>query len=164
MKDVTLAVILRLADENDMPGLLRIEEDCFANERWSESVARAFLERDDAFIIVAEEGDEIVGSALCVFSDCISEGKIASIAVLRKHRGEGIGSQLLEQCENIFRSRNLDKYSLEVETNNEPAISLYLTREYEVKGIIKDFYSAGRDAYAMEKVVGSQRKVKVQVS
>ena len=164
MNDVPLAVGLRLADAKDMPGLLRIEEDCFANEKFSEQVVRAFIEREDAFIVVAVEGTEIVGSALCIFSDCMGEGKIASIAVLRKRRGEGIGSQLLEECENMFRSRNLTRYSLEVETSNEPAISLYLTRGYEVKGTIKDFYTGGRDAYAMEKVVGSRKVVNVQVS
>lgn len=146
---------LRKADEKDLPGLLRIEEDCFGNERFPPEVVRAFLVREDAFVIVAVENDEIVGAAMCMISQGMSEGKIASIAVLRKARGTGIGSALLGECENRFRAMNLRQYTLEVEDTNEPAIALYRSRGYEAKGTMKDFYGTGRNAYAMEKGAGT---------
>ncbi|MGQ9587200.1 MAG: GNAT family N-acetyltransferase [Thermoplasmata archaeon] len=154
MNDVTLLVHIREADERDMPGLVRLEEDCFADERFSPEVLRTFLVRDDAFVIVAVENDEIVGSAMCMISQDMGEGKIASIAVLRKARGAGIGSALLDECENRFRAMNLRLYTLEVEDTNEPAIALYKSRGYETRGTMKDFYGIGRHAYAMEKSVG----------
>lgn len=152
---VSPVVILRRGEEGDLEAMMRIEEDCFGTERFSPEVLRAFLLREDAFVILAVEDDEVVGSAMGLLTAERNEGKIASIAVLRSHRGKGIGALLLEECENIFRAHNMARYTLEVETDNEPALSLYLSRGYEIKGTIKDFYARGRDAYCMEKRVAS---------
>jgi ribosomal protein S18 acetylase RimI-like enzyme len=161
---ILLAVLFRRAVEVDMPGLMMVEEDCFGIERFSPLVVRAFIERENAFIVVGAEGDEIVGSAMAMYSEVVGEGKIASIAVVRRLRGQGIGAQLLEECENVFRAHGLMMFSLEVETNNEPAISLYLRRGYQIKGLINDFYAPGRHAYCMEKRVGDQKSFKVRLS
>lgn len=157
-------MIIRKAAPHELPELLRMEEECFGMEKFPPETVRAFVARSDAFVLLAIEGDEKLGSAMCIFSDEASEGKIASIAVLRKHRGKGVGAQLLEACENEFQARSLRRYSLEVETENEPAVSLYLSRGYEAKGIIKDFYSVGRDAYCMEKSVVPGRRVRITPS
>ena len=149
-------MILRRGEERDLEAMMRIEEDCFGAERFRPEVLRAFLLREDAFVIVAVEGEEVVGSAMGLLATEGGEGKIASIAVLRRHRGKGIGALLLEECENVFRAHNLARYTLEVETNNEPALSLYLSRGYVIKGTIRDFYGKGRDAYCMEKRVATR--------
>jgi len=143
---------------------MSIEEQCFGKEKFNQETVRAFLIRTDTFVLLAEESGERLGSTMCVVSEEVSEGKIASIAVLRRHRGKGVGALLLEACETEFRARHLRRYSLEVETENEPAISLYLSRGYEAKGIIKDFYSAGRDAYCMEKKVDSNGRFLIRPS
>lgn len=155
-------MMIRKASERELPDLLRIEEECFGMEKFSPETVRAFVARSDTFVLLATEGDEILGSAMCITSEEASEGKIASIAVLRRHRGRGVGALLLEACEGEFGSRHLRKYSLEVETENEPAISLYLGRGYKPKGIIKDFYSVGRDAYCMEKRAGNDERVQIR--
>jgi len=161
---ILLAVIFRRAVEADMPGLMNVEEDCFGIERFSPQVIRAFIERNNAFIIAGFEDAEIVGSAMAMYSEEGSEGKIASIAVLRRLRGQGVGAQLLEECENIFRARGLTRFSLEVETSNDPAIALYKTKGYETKGLINDFYAPGRHAYCMEKRLGNQKGVRIKPS
>lgn len=86
-----------------------------------------------------------------MFSADERHGKIASIAVLRRFRGQGIGSELLGECERILRDKNVTRFSLEVETINEPAIALYASKGYETKGVLQDFYGFGRSAYYMEK-------------
>ncbi len=164
MPRILLAVIFRKAVEADMPGLMMVEEDCFGIERFSPQVVRAFIERDNAFIVVGIENDEIVASAMALYSEEADEGKIASIAVVRRLRGQTIGAQLLEECENVFRAHGLTRYSLEVETNNEPAISLYNTRGYQTLGIIDDFYAPGRHAYCMEKRVGNHKGIRIKPS
>lgn len=164
MSTILLAVIFRRAKETDMPGLMQVEEDCFGSERFSPQVVRAFIERENAFIMAGMDGSEISGSAMALYSEDASEGKIASIAVLRKMRGQGIGAQLLEECENVFRAHNLKRYSLEVETNNEPAIALYTSRGFRIRGVIDDFYGQGRPAYCMEKLSGMAKATKVKLS
>jgi ribosomal-protein-alanine N-acetyltransferase len=146
--------MVRLADEDDIPGLLEVEEKCFGKEKFSPETIRAFIERDDAFILAALEDDRIVGSAMALMSDLLKQGKVASVAVLKDFRGKGVGSALLRECEKIFESQGLKKYSLEVDTMNELAIALYSSRGYEIKGMLRDFYGFGRNAYYMEKKVG----------
>lgn len=144
-------MIFRLAEEKDLPSLLAIEEECFGQEKFGPETLRALIGRQDAFILAAEADGAIVGSTMCLISKETGEGKIASIAILNNSRGGGVGARLLLESEKIMGARGARKVSLEVETVNEPAMSLYLTRGYEIKGIIRNFYSAGRHAYYLEK-------------
>ncbi len=159
---ILLVVSVRIAANDDLPALMRIEDDCFGAERFSPGTIKAFLERSDTFIVVAEDEGEIAGSAMCLVSADERQGKIASIAVLRHYRRQRLGSELLGECERIFREKNLTKFSLEVETINEPAIALYSSKGYETKGVLQDFYGFGRYAYYMEKRV-SPKEMTVRI-
>jgi len=157
-------VIFRCADEKDIPELLRIEDECFGKEKFSQEIVRAFIVRNDAFTVVAQDDlrSRLVGSATCLVSEGTGEGRIASIAVLRHLREQGIGSGLLAECEKTLGNYRLAKYVLEVETTNIPAIALYLHRGYEITGLLKEYYGLGRDAYTMEKkLVRIRRKLAV---
>ena len=146
-------MIIRRATVDDIPELLRIEDETFGVERFSTEVVLAFIVRGDAFTVVAhdEELGKLVGSASCLISEESGEGRIASIAVVKDRRQEKIGAALLNESERILRDFRLRKYVLEVETTNTPAIILYKNRGYRVVGLLKDYYGNGRDAYAMEK-------------
>ncbi len=160
-----LAVLVRDADLRDLDGLMRIEEECFGAERFSPETVRSFIERDDTFVLVAVEDDRIIGSSMCMVSDERGEGRVASVAVLPSSRRKGIGAKLLEGCEKEFMKRGLTIAELEVDVENEPAIKLYLSKGYDVRGLIEDFYGAGRDAYAMARsLLHEGRGVRVKVS
>lgn len=146
-----MAVNIRKAGAADFEGLLKLEDRCFGSERFSPETVRAFLERNDAFVVAAEEGGSLVGSAMCLVSFERQEGRIASVAVVEDMRKQGIGSMLLRECERIFDSMGTEECSLEVETANEPAIAMYLSHGYQVIGKIEDFYGVGRHAYFMVK-------------
>jgi ribosomal-protein-alanine N-acetyltransferase len=151
------AVRVRAADEWDIEGLLEIELECFGAEKFNAETVRAFVVRDDTFVLLTIDKEKIVGSAMCMISDLGREGKIASIAVLKEYRGSGVGSLLLDECEKVFQSHGLTKYTLEVDVMNKPAISLYTSTGYEVKASIQDFYGVGRPAYIMEKNIEPKR-------
>lgn len=146
-----LAVNVRLATEDDLPGLMQMEERCFGTEKFSQETVLAFLVREDTFVVIAEESGELVGTAMCIASDDELEGRIASLAVPVPMRRKGIGSMLLAHCEKVFEELGMTSYSLEVETTNEPAVSMYLSHGYLVAGLVQDFYGQGRPAYFMVK-------------
>lgn len=153
---------IRLADLDDMPELMKIEEECFGSERFPAEVVRAFMERDDTLVLVAERDGQVVGSAMVMLCEDSGEGRIASIAVLREHRRRGIGSELLSEVERIFREHGLTRFTLEVDTTNAPALALYRSRGYEIKAVVEDFYGPGRSAYFMEKKARKGTRITVR--
>lgn len=152
-----LAMLVRTAHLRDMQGLLGIEEECFGVEMFSTDTIRSFIEREDTFVIVAIEADDMVGSAMCMISGEHEEGRIASIAVLPDSRRKGTGAKLLEECERKFLKSGLGMSSLEVDVGNDAAIALYESMGYETIGIMKDFYGTGRDAYVMQKPLAPEK-------
>ncbi len=158
-------VRVREAALKDLDGLMRLEQECFGVEKFSENTLKAFLLRDDAFVLVAEDEGEVVGAALCLCSKCRAEGRIASMAVLVARRRMGVGSLLLREAEKSLGMLGARIFGLEVDVGNEPAIALYLKHGYSLRAIIRDYYGAGRHAYMMEKVLPSRkRKVSVRPS
>lgn len=155
-------MIVRTADEHDLPGLLRIEEECFGVEKFNVVILRSFIERWDSFVKVAIDGGDIVGSAMCMISEARQEGRIASIAVLPALKRRGIGARLLSECETRFLSYGLVRSTLEVDVGNEAAVSLYESMGYEIRGMIPDFYGLGRDAYVMQKRLYPEQNVSVK--
>lgn len=156
---------VREAALKDLDGLMRLEQECFGAEKFSESTLKAFLLRDDAFALVAEGDGEVVGAALCICSKCRAEGRIASMAVLEARRRKGVGSLLLREAEKSLEKMGARTFGLEVDVGNEPAIALYLKHGYSLRAVIRDYYGAGRHAYMMEKVQPSKkRKVSVRPS
>lgn len=153
-----------MATADDLSKLLRLESRCFGSERFSRGVVEAFLNREDCFVLVAEKAGRVVGAGMCIYSTRSGEGRIASVAVDPAHRGEGIGGALLAACEARLRNRGVGEFQLEVETTNEPAVGLYLRHDYQLRGIVKDYYSKGRDAYIMSKPAFGGKKTKVKVS
>jgi ribosomal protein S18 acetylase RimI-like enzyme len=152
-----LAMIVRVAQTEDLPGLLRIEEECFGVEMFSGDTIRSFIEREDTFVMVATEAKDVIGSAMCMISGERQEGRIASIAILPGSRRKGIGVQLLKECEHRFLRFGLGMSTLEVGVANGAAIALYESNGYEISGTIVDFYGTGRDAYAMRKPLHPER-------
>lgn len=68
-----------------------------------------------------------------------------SLAVSKNYQGQGIGKKLLEYILN-----NTDKnISLEVNTNNLIAISLYQNLGFEINKQINNYYENGDAAYKM---------------
>ena len=155
---------IRLAHMDDLPAIMLIEDACFGDERFDVSVVRSFLARKDSFALVAIDDGDIVGAAMCICSARTTRGRIASVAVLDRHRGSGIGSELILACENEFRRRGVMIFALEVAVDNAAAVKTYLNNGYRIRLTIRDYYSRGRSAYYMEKDIameGSRRKVRV---
>lgn len=156
---------IRLATEEDLKGIMRIERACFREDRFDIGTVRTFLRRNDSFVVVAVEGDVVVGAAMCVCSARTARGRIASVAVLEERRRGGTGADLLEASEEELRKRGVGTAVLEVDVGNESAVKLYASHGYEVKGTVRDYYSRGRDAFYMEKCIAmSGRRVKVRPS
>jgi ribosomal protein S18 acetylase RimI-like enzyme len=156
-----------LATPEDLDGMMRIEELCFGDGRFDIGTVMAYITRKDAFAVVATSGEGIAGAAMGMVSTRLDCGRVASVAVLRSHRGRGLGRELLAACEKEFHRRGVRRFMLEVAVDNDEAVKLYEACGYQISAVIEGYYSSGKDAYIMEKnstMEGRRVKVKVRPS
>ena len=99
---------------------------------------------------VYELEDEIVGFILAdVFDD---RSEIIDVSVALLYRNRKIGDLLVKKIIDISSSKGCDNITLEVKTNNEPAIKLYKNNGFKIISVRKKYYSNGTiDAYLMQR-------------
>lgn len=134
----------------DIPGVQNVERQCFTVP-WSRGIFLNELTRNDnAYYVVAQLGDEIVGYAgVWIILD---EGHVTNIAVHPKYQRRGIGRQLMETITAYAAARGAVRMTLEVRVSNLVAQELYKKIGYRICGVRKGYYQDTKeDAYIMWK-------------
>lgn len=136
---------LRRADGRDLPHLKRALYEAIAWNSERELPPFEFViehpelaryhqgwGRQGDLAALAESGSAVVGASLCrLFTDqdhghgfVDERTPELAVAVWNGHRGQGIGSQLMEALEELARGEGYEQLSLSVDTDN-PARDLY---------------------------------------
>ena len=136
---------MTLEDLEQMKDTLYSDFDNF----WSYNVLKQELENKNTTYIVAKENDEVLGFA--GLSTCLDEATLNNIVVKKSHRNRGIGGELLEALIELCSELRMKTFTLEVDTENEPAIHLYEKFGFKNLGIRKNYYNNSRDAFIMTK-------------
>ena len=136
---------MTLEDLEQMKDTLYSDFDNF----WSYNVLKQELENKNTTYIVAKEKNEVVGFA--GLSTCLDEATLNNIVVKKSHRNRGIGGELLESLIEFCSELSMKTFTLEVDTENEPAIHLYEKFGFKNLGIRKKYYNNSRDAFIMTK-------------
>lgn len=100
------------------------------------------INKSDGKIFVAETDGIIAGFSVVMISEKEDSpavslerfGYIMDLAVLREHKGKGLGKALMANAEEFVRSRGLEWMQLDV-TKNNPALDFYLKYGYQKKSI-----------------------------
>jgi [ribosomal protein S18]-alanine N-acetyltransferase len=157
-----MTVTLRPMTVADLPAVMRLEEELFAPDTWTEAMYRDELSRADTrYYVVAEfdvAGDEdapagsppvTVGyGGLIAYDD---EAHVATLGVTRDLQGEGIGSLLLDALL-AEADRRSPVVLLEVRADNEVALGLYARRGFAEIGRRRGYYQpSGADAVVMKR-------------
>ena len=104
------------------------------------------LEDGVSKVFVYEKDDKIVGFILA--TDLKETCDILSLVVDPEYRNKLIASNLIDYLISELDD-NLKMITLEVRTNNIPAIKLYEKFGFEVVNVRKKYYANGDDAYLM---------------
>ena len=136
---------MTLKDLEQMKDTLYSDFDNF----WSYNVLKQELENKNTTYIVAKENNEIIGFA--GISTCLDEATLNNIVVKKSHRNRGIGGELLESLIELCSELRMNSFTLEVDTENTPAIHLYEKFGFKNLGIRKKYYNNTRDAFIMTK-------------
>jgi [ribosomal protein S18]-alanine N-acetyltransferase len=156
-----MTVTLRPMTTDDLPAVMRLEEELFAPDTWTEAMYRDELSRGDTrYYVVAEfdvTGDEdapagppvTVGyGGLIAYDD---EAHVATLGVTEALQGEGIGSLLLDALL-AEADRRSPVVLLEVRADNAAAQRLYERRGFVEIGRRRGYYQpSGADAVVMSR-------------
>lgn len=92
----------------------------------------AWLEDTDNFLLLAERDDEAVGYAMvhvrsgsATWPLAERTGEIETLSVLPSERGQGTGTELLEEVRRQLRARGVQEIALHVVHTNRDALRFY---------------------------------------
>jgi ribosomal-protein-alanine N-acetyltransferase len=135
-------VNVRKAGLADLEGIDRVERASFESNRFERGVLMVLLTEDRFLTWVAEEDGEILGYASIMKQD-ENNARLLSIAVIPENRNREVARSLLGVMKRHVGEGGGDRASLEVRISNVPAINLYLSVGFKIKGMLKDYYSKG---------------------
>ncbi|MGM9960795.1 MAG: ribosomal protein S18-alanine N-acetyltransferase [Allobaculum sp.] len=139
--------MIRLMEEQDLPQVDAIEQQCF-RDPWTLDSMRYEIE-DNPFSqpYVLIENDELVGYAhLWIMFE---QAQLANIAIAPTYRNQNKGSELLGYLLERARNAGCETMTLEVRASNEPARALYEKFGFTPINVAKRYYSDGEDAIVM---------------
>jgi [ribosomal protein S18]-alanine N-acetyltransferase len=154
--------LIRGCEKEDIPTVIRINEETLP-EHYSDYFYYEILGEFPEAFLVAEIGGGIVGYVMARIEYGFShlkrlglsrKGHIVSVAVKEQHRGQGIGTLLMQKAQEAMVARNATESYLEVRVTNSEAINLYQTLGYKASGRLEAYYKDGEAALVMAIPIG----------
>lgn len=139
------------ASWRDLNPVRKLEKLCFPVDAWPFLDMIGVLSFPNIVRYKAVEGEEVIGFVAGDVRRIERTGWIATICVHPDHRGRGLGSVLLEICE---EKMGMPKVKLSVRESNTQAIDMYYRNGYARVGTWRKYYKGGEDGVVMEKVLG----------
>jgi ribosomal-protein-alanine N-acetyltransferase len=145
--------IIRRARAADAARIHAIERACFGDP-WSEASFREAIEATWSFVLVADEGGEVIG--YLVGRDVAGTGEVLNLATDPRRRRQGIARVLLEEGLEELGSRGATEVFLEVRESNRPAQMLYRDAGFRPVGMrAKYYHNPSEDALVLRLGLGS---------
>lgn len=149
--------MIRYAKKEDIPVLVKLEEELFPVNPWDANQFQYELEENPfAMIFVDERNDVIVGYVDLWIQ--YEQAQIANIAVSKEKQSEGIGDHLLKTAIQAAMEYGCENVSLEVRLSNSHAIALYEKNDFIEVSVRKHYYEDGEDAKLMVKPIGGLKE------
>jgi ribosomal protein S18 acetylase RimI-like enzyme len=145
------AVTIRPAIPEDLDALMALEAAAFATDRAERRAIRHAIGSASISLLVALDGEVLVGAATIERRRGSRRARLSSIAVAPSRAGTGLGRVLLEAAEAEALARGCDALRLEVREDNGAGIRLYERSGYRRFETVPDYYEDGTTAWRYEK-------------
>lgn len=132
----------------DLSELRHLEKVCFPNDAWLFLDILGVLSFPGYVRLKAENEGKMVGFIAGEIRKAHELAWIATLGVLPDFQRIGIGSQLLQACEEALI---VSRIRLSVRVGNTQAFNLYRGFGYQQVGIWPKYYQGGIDAIILEK-------------
>jgi ribosomal-protein-alanine N-acetyltransferase len=130
----------RLDGEEDLSGVLAVEEETFTNPWTRDMYAWELQNRSVCHIYVVRTPDCAV-AGFCAFWLVVDEIHINNVAVRAQFRGHGIGTALLRHVLAEAKQLGARRATLEVRASNEAARRLYERIGFYVEATRRNYYT-----------------------
>ena len=146
------APLIRRAASVDVPAIVAIEREAFADP-WDAEIFTEALSYYPTTYFVAEAEGKIAGFIVGALEDTGENiyGHICNFAVATPFRSRGIGRQLVLRVEHQFALQLASGSQLEVRESNAPAQRFYRRLGYQNVFYVGGYYANGEDAIVMMK-------------
>lgn len=147
-------MLLRGYREDDLDAMYALDVVCFERHfRFTRSAMRRFAEAKKACVVIAEEGDALVGFVIQHIEEaqegCV--GYITTLDVAPEQRRNGIARLLMSEAERQAQRADCAALVLHVFTGNEEAIRFYASIGFVRSHREEEFYGPGIDAWVFHK-------------
>lgn len=127
-----ITAIARKSWSHDYPDILSRDTAEQGVEEWyAPETISTEIDSDDAVVPVAERDDEVVGFAHAVEDE--TGGTVLRVYVAPDHRGDGIGSDLLDYARQRLVDRGVGRLRAMVLAENEPGNEFYRELGFELR-------------------------------
>lgn len=133
-----MTVVCRPARASDASALARLHARGF-DRGWPAEDFTTWLERAEAFAIIAESGGEPTAFGLAVVAG--DDAELLTIATAAASRRSGLGRRVLRELDAEAARRGVSRWVLEVARNNSAALGLYLSEGFVEIGRRPNYYS-----------------------
>ena len=135
----------------DIPALVELERELFADDAWAEATWWAELAgRPRRSYVVAESDGQVQGYAGVDLGGEVAD--VMTVAVAPSAQGRGLGRALLDSLVARARGDHAAYLMLEVRADNAPARKLYEHNGFEVLNVRRRYYQPGDvDALVMRR-------------
>lgn len=148
-------VLFRALRAQDLPEVVRLEQEAFPVSPWSYGMLASELGAPGRWYLVAEytPADRIGAESVIGYAGIWFDGEVAQVmtlAVQESFHNLGVGAKLLRSLIEQARKFKATAVLLEVAVNNAPAIALYEKFGFAVLSTRKRYYQPENlDAFVM---------------
>lgn len=143
-------MIVKRCSQDDIDKIYNIEEKSFSDPLKKETILKD-LERDSYYCYGLYDEDLV---AFISYEKVIDEAQIISVATAPAYRQRGYAKKLFNEVVAVAENDGVEFFSLEVRSNNTPAIALYESLGFKTVGVRKNYYrNPDSDAILMDLIV-----------
>ncbi len=142
------SLIICLAEEQDIRGILAIQNECKLSV-WSASQYREEIKKSSSLVVVARFEGKTIGFLATHLSKSLNlsekvlnytQADVLNFGIINKFQKQRIGTLLLEKFFALTARMNLEAVWLEVRESNLKAINFYQKKGFVKTQIRKNFY------------------------
>jgi ribosomal-protein-alanine N-acetyltransferase len=142
-------MIIRRAEQRDLPQIVQIEGLCFPQETAFPSGMFAYLIKYSVSLVACEPEGRVLGFIMGYTSG--RGGAVYTLDVHPLYRRKGVGSRLIQALEEELRELGARAIRLEAALENPEAMNLYRKAGYRERELVRNYYGWGKDAVRMWK-------------